>query len=83
MDTLATVDPANIHHIMSSNFSNYIKRPEFQQRKGRSWTFERFMLDTTFILVTGSNARSLSIGTPKADYAKALDDVGCWRSASL
>ncbi|VVB09729.1 unnamed protein product [Arabis nemorensis] len=31
MDMLVTVDPANIHHIMSSNFSNYIKGPEFQE----------------------------------------------------
>ncbi|CAA7020589.1 unnamed protein product [Microthlaspi erraticum] len=31
MDMLLTVDPANIHHIMSSNFSNYIKGSEFQE----------------------------------------------------
>ncbi|CAA7020588.1 unnamed protein product [Microthlaspi erraticum] len=31
MDMLVTVDPANIYHIMSSNFSNYIKGPEFQE----------------------------------------------------
>ncbi|XP_010437945.1 PREDICTED: alkane hydroxylase MAH1-like [Camelina sativa] len=30
MDMLVTVDPANIHHIMTSNFSNYIKGPAFQ-----------------------------------------------------
>nr|QWK52310.1 cytochrome P450 96A2-1 [Isatis tinctoria] len=30
MDMLVTVDPANIHHIMSSNFSNYIKGSDFQ-----------------------------------------------------
>ncbi|CAH2060253.1 unnamed protein product [Thlaspi arvense] len=36
MDTLVTVDPTNIHHIMNSNFSNYIKGPEFQE------TFEFF-----------------------------------------
>ncbi|XP_023635375.1 alkane hydroxylase MAH1 isoform X1 [Capsella rubella] len=30
MDMLITVDPANIHHIMTSNFSNYIKGPAFQ-----------------------------------------------------
>ncbi|CAH8274627.1 unnamed protein product [Arabidopsis lyrata] len=30
IDMLITVDPANIHHIMSSSFSNYIKGPEFQ-----------------------------------------------------
>ncbi|KAF8093157.1 hypothetical protein N665_0389s0020 [Sinapis alba] len=30
MDMLLTVDPANIHHIMSTNFSNYIKGSDFQ-----------------------------------------------------
>ncbi|KAJ4877036.1 hypothetical protein Rs2_42054 [Raphanus sativus] len=30
MDMLLTADPANIHHILSSNFSNYIKGPGFQ-----------------------------------------------------
>ncbi|KAG2319066.1 hypothetical protein Bca52824_012279 [Brassica carinata] len=30
MDTLITVDPANIHHMLTSNFSNYIKGPEFR-----------------------------------------------------
>ncbi|KFK30508.1 hypothetical protein AALP_AA7G271100 [Arabis alpina] len=28
---LVTVDPANIHHIMSSNFANYPKGPEFKK----------------------------------------------------
>ncbi|KAL0798658.1 hypothetical protein Bca101_053833 [Brassica carinata] len=31
MDLLFTVDPANIHHILSSNFSNYIKGPEMRE----------------------------------------------------
>ncbi|XP_010437072.1 PREDICTED: alkane hydroxylase MAH1-like isoform X1 [Camelina sativa] len=31
MDILVTVDPSNIRHIMSSNFSNYIKGPKFQE----------------------------------------------------
>ncbi|AED90533.1 cytochrome P450-like protein [Arabidopsis thaliana] len=31
MDMLFTVDPTNIHHIMSSNFSNYTKGPDFKQ----------------------------------------------------
>ncbi|CAH8369347.1 unnamed protein product [Eruca vesicaria subsp. sativa] len=30
-DMFVTVDPANIHHILSSNFSNYIKGPEFKE----------------------------------------------------
>ncbi|ESQ38663.1 hypothetical protein EUTSA_v10029295mg [Eutrema salsugineum] len=30
-DILFTVDPANIHHIMSSNFSNYVKGPELKE----------------------------------------------------
>ncbi|KAG2307496.1 hypothetical protein Bca4012_083483 [Brassica carinata] len=31
MDALITVDPANIHHILSSNFSNYIKGSDFNE----------------------------------------------------
>ncbi|KAL0798661.1 hypothetical protein Bca101_053836 [Brassica carinata] len=31
MDTLITVDPANIHHMLTSNFSNYNKGPEFRE----------------------------------------------------
>ncbi|KAL5751871.1 hypothetical protein ACOSQ2_022378 [Xanthoceras sorbifolium] len=31
MDILATTDPTNIHYIMSSNFSNFPKGPEFNQ----------------------------------------------------
>uniref|UniRef100_A0A6N2LHM6 Cytochrome P450 n=1 Tax=Salix viminalis TaxID=40686 RepID=A0A6N2LHM6_SALVM len=31
MDILITVDPADVHHIMSTNFSNYPKGPEFQK----------------------------------------------------
>ncbi|KAJ6419552.1 hypothetical protein OIU84_029621 [Salix udensis] len=31
MDILVTVDPADVHHIMSTNFSNYPKGPEFQK----------------------------------------------------
>ncbi|XP_044469090.1 alkane hydroxylase MAH1-like [Mangifera indica] len=31
MDILATVDPANIHYIMSSNFSNFPKGPDFKE----------------------------------------------------
>ncbi|CAN8324096.1 unnamed protein product [Cochlearia groenlandica] len=31
MDILVTADPANVHHIMSSNFSNYIKGPAFHE----------------------------------------------------
>ncbi|KFK22185.1 hypothetical protein AALP_AAs38949U000100 [Arabis alpina] len=31
MNALVTVDPANIHHILSSNFSNYVKGPEFKE----------------------------------------------------
>ncbi|KAF3544031.1 hypothetical protein DY000_02009142 [Brassica cretica] len=30
-DVLITVDPANIQHIVTSNFSNYIKGAEFQE----------------------------------------------------
>ncbi|KAH0893897.1 LOW QUALITY PROTEIN: hypothetical protein HID58_056326 [Brassica napus] len=31
MDLLFTVDPANIQHILSSNFTNYIKGPEMKE----------------------------------------------------
>ncbi|XP_010531420.1 PREDICTED: alkane hydroxylase MAH1-like [Tarenaya hassleriana] len=31
IDMLVTVDPSNIHHIMSSHFSNYPKGPEFKE----------------------------------------------------
>lgn len=31
MDMLFTVDQANIHHIVSSNFSNYTKGPDFRE----------------------------------------------------
>lgn len=31
MDILITVDPENINYILSSNFSNYIKGPEYQE----------------------------------------------------
>ncbi|CAN6916467.1 unnamed protein product [Brassica oleracea] len=134
MDILVTVVPANIHYILSSNFSNYIKGPEFQeifeaygdgiinsdselwrnlrkssqvifshQNFSKSTTrsklkdgllpllshfadeemvvdlqdvFQRFMFDTTFIFITGSDPRSLSIEMPEVEFAKALDDVG-------
>ncbi|VVB09728.1 unnamed protein product [Arabis nemorensis] len=137
MDILVTIDPANIHYIMSSNFSNYIKGPEFQEvfeafgdgiintdaELWRNWrnasqvifnnqgyqnlsksttrrklkdglvplfsqfadeemvvdlqdVFQRFMFDTTFIFITGSDPRSLCIEMPEVEFAKALDDVG-------
>ncbi|MCE3051849.1 hypothetical protein HAX54_050984 [Datura stramonium] len=31
MDTLATVDPANVHYIMSQNFMNFPKGPKFKE----------------------------------------------------
>ncbi|CAH8254815.1 unnamed protein product [Arabidopsis lyrata] len=137
MGILATVDPANIHHIMSSNFSNYIKGPIFHEifeafgdgiinsdsELWRDWrnasqiifnhqryqnfsasttksklkdglvplfshfadeemvvdlqdVFQRFMFDITFIFITGSDPRSLSIEMSEVEFAKALDDVG-------
>ncbi|XP_024014684.1 alkane hydroxylase MAH1 [Eutrema salsugineum] len=136
MDMLVTVDPANINYILTSNFSNYIKGPEFKEifeafgdgilntdselwrelRKVAQATFNhqaypnlstfttrskltdglvplfnhfakeelvvdlqdlfmRFMFDTTYILLTGSDPRSLSIEMPEAEFAKALDDI--------
>ncbi|KAJ4898690.1 hypothetical protein Rs2_12641 [Raphanus sativus] len=38
--------------------------------------FQRFMFDTTFIFITGSDPRSLSTEMPEVEFAKALDDVG-------
>ncbi|KAG7648867.1 putative cytochrome P450 [Arabidopsis thaliana] len=137
MDVLATADPANIHHIMSSNFSNYIKGPRFHEifeafgdgiinsdaELWRDWrnasqlifnhqryqnfsasttktkvndglvplfnhfaneeivvdledVFQRFMYDITFIFITGTDPRSLSIEMPEVEFSKALDDVG-------
>ncbi|XP_031109714.1 alkane hydroxylase MAH1-like [Ipomoea triloba] len=31
MDMLATVDPANVHHVMSANFMNFPKGPKFKE----------------------------------------------------
>jgi len=38
--------------------------------------FQRFMFDITFIFLTGTDPRSLSIEMPEIEFAKALDDVG-------
>lgn len=38
--------------------------------------FQRFTFDTTFVLVTGFDPKSLSIEMPEDEYAKALDDLG-------
>nr|QWK52377.1 cytochrome P450 96A8-5 [Isatis tinctoria] len=137
MDILATADPANIHYIMSSNFSNFVKGSEFQEifeafgdgiinsdselwrnlrkasqvifshRRYQNFStsttrsklkdgllpllshfaddemvvdlqdvFQRFMFDTTFIFITGSDPKSLSTEMPEVEFAKALDDVG-------
>ncbi|CAN7027488.1 unnamed protein product [Brassica rapa subsp. trilocularis] len=137
MDMLLTADPDNIHHIMSSNFSNYIKGPglqeifdvfgdgifttdsemwknlrksiqsmlhhqEFQRFSMSTMTsklksglvpllnhfaeegtavdlqdvFGRLTFDTTLILITGSDPRSLSIEMHEDELAKALDDTG-------
>ncbi|KAL0731824.1 hypothetical protein Bca4012_027918 [Brassica carinata] len=137
MDILITVDPENINYILSSNFSNFIKGPEYQEvfeafgdgivnsdlelwrnlRKAshvifgdqgfQNFTtsttrskledalvplfnhfakeetvvdlqdvFQRFMFDTTFISVTGSEMKSLSLEMPEVEFANAIDDVG-------
>ncbi|KAH0929203.1 hypothetical protein HID58_014930 [Brassica napus] len=75
MDMLFTVDQANIHHIVSSNLSNYTKEEgavvDLQD------VFVRFTFDTTLVMVTGSaDPRSLCVEMPEADeFAKALNDV--------
>ncbi|CAH8344894.1 unnamed protein product [Eruca vesicaria subsp. sativa] len=137
MDILVTVDPANIHYMLSSNFSNYTKGADFKEvfdvfgemifnSDGELWknqrraaqymlnhqgfqkfsmsatrtklddglvplfdrfskeemvvdlqnVFQRFTFDTTFVLVTGFDPKTLSIGMPEDEYAKALDDLG-------
>ncbi|KAF8109578.1 hypothetical protein N665_0094s0045 [Sinapis alba] len=137
MDVLITVDPADIHYILSSNFSNYTKGADFKeafdvfgemifnsdgdlwknQRRAAQYmlnhqgfqklslsatrtklhndlvplfdrfskekmvvdlqnVFQRFTFDTTFVLVTGFDPKTLSIGMPEDEYAKALDVVG-------
>ncbi|KAG2240476.1 hypothetical protein Bca52824_090618 [Brassica carinata] len=137
MDVLVTVDPANIHYILSSNFSNYTKGADFKevfdvlgemifnsdgdlwknQRRAAQYMlnhqgfqklsmsatrtkldeglvplfdrfskeemvvdlqnlFQRFTFDTTFVLVTGFDPKTLSIGMPEDEYAKALDVLG-------
>ncbi|XP_010513571.1 PREDICTED: alkane hydroxylase MAH1-like [Camelina sativa] len=122
IDILGTVDPANINYMMSSNFSNYYKGPEFHEifesfgdgiintdyELWRQWrkasqsifhqqsyqtfsttitkkekmvvelqdVFLRFMFDTTFMLITGSDLGSVSIELPEVEFATAFDDVG-------
>ncbi|KAJ4914050.1 hypothetical protein Rs2_08671 [Raphanus sativus] len=137
MDILVTVDPADIHYILSSNFSNYTKGADFKEvfdifgemifnTDGELWknqrraaqymlnhqgfqklsmsatrtklnnglvplfdhfskeemtvdlqnVFQRFTFDTTFVLVTGFDPKTLSIGMPEDEYAKALDLLG-------
>ena len=137
MDLLFTVDPANIQHILSSNFTNYIKGTEMKEifdvygdaiftADGELWrnirmssmvmfnhqgfqnflmsittsklkdvlvplfnhyseegtvvdlqdVFGRFMLDTTLVVITGSDPQSLSIEMPEVEFAKALENAG-------
>nr|QWK52359.1 cytochrome P450 96A8-4 [Isatis tinctoria] len=73
MDILVTVDPANIHHIMSSSFSNYIKGPEFQE------VFEIFGNG----LLNSDSERSNNLRKcyqamlhdPSDEFVKSLEDV--------
>lgn len=53
-----------------SHFSDEEMVVDFQD------VFQRFMFDTTFIFITGSDPRSLCIEMPEVEFAKALDDVG-------
>ncbi|ESQ54388.1 hypothetical protein EUTSA_v10027133mg [Eutrema salsugineum] len=122
MDVLVTVDPANIHYMLSSNFSNYTKGADAKEvldvfgemifsSEGELWkiqrkaaqsmltnqwfrklsvsatrkkemvvdlqdVFQRFTFDTTFVLVTGFDPKSLSVEMPEVEYANALDDLG-------
>ncbi|KAE8725266.1 hypothetical protein F3Y22_tig00009009pilonHSYRG00372 [Hibiscus syriacus] len=136
MNLMLTCDPANIHHVMSSNFANFPKGSEFKQlfdilgdgifnsdmdlwKKQRTVAqgfmrthrfhnflsrtshykvahglvpvmdhfvkrglvanlediFQRFTFDSTCILVTGHDPRSLSVEFPEVLFTKALDDA--------
>ncbi|CAA7034527.1 unnamed protein product [Microthlaspi erraticum] len=131
---LFTADPKNIHHILSSNFGNYPKGPEFKKifdvlgegiltvdhemweelRKSNHTifhnqdfeklslssntsklkeglvpfldnaahenitidlqdVFQRFMFDTSSILMTGFDPMSLSIDLPEVEFGEAAD----------
>ncbi|CAG7873409.1 unnamed protein product [Brassica rapa] len=135
-DILLTVDPVNIHYILSSNFVNYPKGMEFKkifevigdaifnidsgmwedmrnsshaifsrQDFQRLWVstsvskinqglvpildnaveknilvdlqdvFQRFLFDTSTILMTGYDLKCLSIEMPKVDFGDAVDGV--------
>uniref|UniRef100_A0A5B7BF20 Unspecific monooxygenase n=1 Tax=Davidia involucrata TaxID=16924 RepID=A0A5B7BF20_DAVIN len=67
MDMLVTCDPANIHHVLSKNFSNYPKGPKFNEKfdilgdgifnaDSELWEFHR---KTTMSLI--SNAKFLNL----------------------
>ncbi|KAG5395362.1 hypothetical protein IGI04_025325 [Brassica rapa subsp. trilocularis] len=135
-DILLTVDPVNIHYILSSNFVNYPKGMEFKkifevigdaifnidsgmwedmrnsshaifsrQDFQRLWVstsvskinqglvhildnaveknilvdlqdvFQRFLFDTSTILMTGYDLKCLSLEMPKVDFGDAVDGV--------
>ncbi|AAC27155.1 Similar to cytochrome P450 gb/X90458 from A. thaliana [Arabidopsis thaliana] len=136
MDILLTVDPVNIHYILSSNFANYPKGMEFKKifevvgdsifnvdsglwedmrnsshaifsnqdfqmfwvstsvRKLRQGLvpilenaadknilvdlqdlFQRFLFDTSLILMTGYDPKCLSVEMPKVEFGDAVDGV--------
>ncbi|XP_010470317.1 PREDICTED: alkane hydroxylase MAH1-like [Camelina sativa] len=133
-DLLFTADPRNLHHILSSNFRNYPKGPEFRKifdilgdgilaADSELWEdlrksghtifhhqdfleisvssnvsklkkglvpfldnaageniiidlqdlFQRFMFDTSMILMTGYDPMSLSIEMPEVEFGEAVD----------
>ncbi|KAJ6916804.1 cytochrome P450 86B1-like [Populus alba x Populus x berolinensis] len=57
MDIMATTDPSNVHHIMSTSLSNYPKGPEFQK------IFDIFG-DGLFIADSNSWKNQRKIATP-------------------
>ncbi|KAG7658509.1 Cytochrome P450 [Arabidopsis suecica] len=136
MDILLTVDPVNIHYILSSNFANYPKGMEFKkifevvgdsifnvdsglwedmrnsshaifsnQDFQMFWVstsvsklrqglvpilenaadknilvdlqdlFQRFLFDTSLILMTGYDPKCLSVEMPKVEFGDAVDGV--------
>ncbi|KAF6175214.1 hypothetical protein GIB67_015900 [Kingdonia uniflora] len=136
LNIVGTCDPANVHYILSTNFSNFergyelkeifdvlgdgifnsdsdlwrkqrkishmfVNHPRFRQFSDKTSrekvenglipvieyvvkqgsvvdlqdVFQRFTFDSTYILISGMDPRSLSIQFPKVPFAEALDDA--------
>nr|UXF47987.1 cytochrome P450 CYP96-1a [Daphne genkwa] len=85
MEILCTVDPANVHHIMSSNFSNFPKGPDFKKifdifgdgifnSDSDSWRSQRKMAQG-FIAHGNTEFQSFLVKTSRAKIEKGLVPV--------